>query len=328
MFWISEEGGFMNYVDIILLMVIALAVWGGWKKGFILGSINLVVWIGSLLAGFFFYQHLGNLLNAWFPNLGVWTWPLSFLVIIIFSRIILGLIFNSLLRRTPDNAHTHGANRFFGLIPGFVNGVIYATIIAAVLLSIPLMNQLSSKTRESVLADQLAVNIGWLDNQLAPIFDDAVKKTLSRTSGNPKSDETVELYFSVKNAKPRADLELKMLELVNQERTSRGLKALKFDEQLVPVARAHSQDMFARSYFSHYTPEGKDPFDRMKAAGIKYYSAGENLALGPTLKICHDGLMKSPGHRANILNPSYGRLGIGILDGGSYGFMISQEFRN
>ena len=45
----------MNYVDIILLLVMALAVWGGWKKGFIVGSINLVVWIGSLLSGFFLY---------------------------------------------------------------------------------------------------------------------------------------------------------------------------------------------------------------------------------------------------------------------------------
>ena len=119
-----------------------------------------------------------------------------------------------------------------------------------------------------------------------------------------------------------------MLELVNQERANAGLKPVKWDPEILPVARAHSRDMFARGYFSHYTPEGKDPFDRMKSGGIKYFSAGENLALGPTLKICHDGLMKSPGHRANILNPSYGRLGIGILDGGAYGLMISQEFRN
>lgn len=318
----------MNYVDIILLLVMALAVWGGWKKGFILGSINLAVWIGSLLAGFFFYQYLGNYMQRWFPDLGVWTLPLAFLSIIIFSRILLGLIFNSVLRRTPNHAHSHGVNRFFGMLPGFVNGIIYATIVAAILLSIPLMNQLSTKTKESFLADKLSVNIGWLDNHLAPIFDDAIKKSLTRTTVEPKSDETVELNFTVKNGKPRTDLELKMLELVNQERTRRGLKPLTFDPQLVPVARAHSQDMFARGYFSHYTPEGKDPFDRMKAANIKYYSAGENLALGPTLKICHDGLMKSPGHRANILNPSYGRLGIGILDGGSYGLMISQEFRN
>ena len=54
----------MNYVDVILLMVIALAVWAGWKKGFILGTVNLVIWIGSLLAGFIFYQQVGGLLQG------------------------------------------------------------------------------------------------------------------------------------------------------------------------------------------------------------------------------------------------------------------------
>jgi uncharacterized protein YkwD len=103
---------------------------------------------------------------------------------------------------------------------------------------------------------------------------------------------------------------------------------VKADPDLTLVARAHSTDMFARGYFSHYTPEKKDPFDRMKKAGIRFQTAGENLALGRTLKICHQGLMNSPGHKANILNPAFGRLGIGIMDGGIYGLMISQEFRN
>jgi uncharacterized protein YkwD len=119
-----------------------------------------------------------------------------------------------------------------------------------------------------------------------------------------------------------------MLVLVNQERTKRGLRPVKADPEMTRVARAHSIDMFARGYFSHYSPEKKDPFDRMRQAGVKFLTAGENLALGRTLKICHEGLMNSPGHKANILNPSFGRLGIGIMDGGIYGLMISQEFRN
>jgi uncharacterized protein YkwD len=94
------------------------------------------------------------------------------------------------------------------------------------------------------------------------------------------------------------------------------------------VARAHSSDMFVRGYFAHNTPEGKTPFDRMRASGIQFTAAGENLALAQTLEIAHTNLMNSPGHRANILHPAFGRLGIGILDGGFYGLMISQEFRN
>ena len=317
----------MNYVDIILLLVMALAVWAGWKRGFIIGSINLIVWIGSLLAGFFFYQYAGNFLKQAFPRLGEWTLPLAFFSIVVLSRIFLGLIFNLILQRTPREAHARGVNHFLGIFPGIVNGIIYTTIIAALLLSVPLMYGITQKAKESVLTKTLAVNVGWLDDKLSPIFDEAVKKSLTRTTVEPETDETVKLNFKINDAKARPDLEMKMLDLVNQERTKRGLKPLQWDPELVPVARTHSQDMFARGYFSHYTLEGKDPFDRMKAAGIKYYSAGENLALGPTLSVCHEGLMNSPGHRANILNPTYGRVGIGILDGGAYGIMISQEFR-
>lgn len=260
--------------------------------------------------------------------MGVWTLPIAFFSVIVLSRIFLGFIFNTILHKTPQQAHAHGVNRALGILPGFINGVIYTTIIAALLLTVPLMYGITEKAKESALTKRLAVSVGWLDDKLSPIFDEAVNRSLSGTTVKPESDETVTLNFKVADAKARPDLEMKMLDLVNQERTKRGLKPVKWDPELVPVARAHSQDMFARGYFSHYSPEGKDPFDRMKKAGIKYFSAGENLALGPTLKICHEGLMNSPGHRANILNPSYGRLGIGILDGGAYGLMISQEFRN
>ena len=174
----------------------------------------------------------------------------------------------------------------------------------------------------------MAGGVEWLDHKLSPIFSDATKQTLNNLTVEPKSDETVELHFTVKNPTPRPDLEARMLDLVNKERTERGLPPVVADTEMTAVARAHSKDMFARGYFSHYTPEGKDPFDRMKAANVKFIAAGENLALGQTLAICHQGLMNSPGHRANILRPNYGRLGIGILDGGIHGLMISQEFRN
>src|SRR5204862_6882910 len=116
--------------------------------------------------------------------------------------------------------------------------------------------------------------------------------------------------------------------LINQERTSQGLRAIEADPELTQVAGGHSADMFEGGYFSHNTPEGEDSFERMKDSGVKFRTAGENLALAPTLQIAHTGLMNSPGHRANILNPQFGRVGIGILAGGRHGLMVSQEFRN
>jgi uncharacterized protein YkwD len=86
--------------------------------------------------------------------------------------------------------------------------------------------------------------------------------------------------------------------------------------------------MFARGYFAHDSLDGRTPFDRMRDANVRFLVAGENLALAPTLSLAHTGLMNSPGHRANILRPQFGRVGIGIMDGGMRGLMVSQEFRN
>ena len=86
--------------------------------------------------------------------------------------------------------------------------------------------------------------------------------------------------------------------------------------------------MFARGYFSHVNPEGKTPSDRIRADGVRFITAGENLALARTLPLAHTGLMNSEGHRANILSKRYGRVGIGIVDGGIHGLMVTQNFRN
>lgn len=319
----------MNTIDLLLIIIVLLAAWAGWAKGFIVGITNLAVWLGSLVAGFFFYQIVGGWLESWFPHLGVWNLPLAFLSTILVARLLLGLGFGYLLKAAPPQAHRSAFNRLLGILPGLVVGAVYAAITAALLLSIPMWNGLSKEARESAIANSLGTQVAWLDERFSPIFGAAAQQTVNKLMvKKPQSDETVELHFTVTDATARPDIEAQMLQLVNEERTKRGIPPVKADPEMTRVARAHSADMFARGYFSHYTPEKADPFDRMRKAGVKFLTAGENLALGRTLKICHTGLMNSPGHKANILNASYGRLGIGVMDGGMYGLMISQEFRN
>lgn len=120
--------------------------------------------------------------------------------------------------------------------------------------------------------------------------------------------------------------EQQMVNLVNQERTSRGLKALAVDSRLVKVARMKSMDMIKNNYFGHQSPVYGSPVDLMKSQGITYRTAGENLAGNSSVTSAHTGLMNSSGHRANILNANFTKIGIGIIKGGPYGLMISQEF--
>jgi uncharacterized protein YkwD len=201
-------------------------------------------------------------------------------------------------------------------------------IIAALLLSLPLRDSITEATRDSRFAGTLAMQSEWANKKLAPVFDDAVRQTMNSLTIHPKSHESVTLPYKYNKAVPEPTLEQEMLALVNEERTSRGIRPLAADPEMTAVARAHSNDMFTRGYFSHISPEGVDPFQRMRNWKISFRAAGENLALAQTLKMAHTNLMNSPGHKANILNPAFGRLGIGVLNGGFYGLMISQEFRN
>jgi uncharacterized protein YkwD len=317
----------MNWIDLFLILIFLLSAWGGWRKGFIVSSIELATWVGSIIAGFVFYERVAGWLEEYFA-MGVWALPVAFIGVILMASIIISLILNIFIKATPGEVHAHGANKFLGLVPGAIKGFLNAIIIASLLLALPFWESISEEARKSRIANSLAIQSSWIDEKLSPVFDDAISRSINKLTVHPKSDETVKLSFTVSSSTVRTDLEAQMLAMVNEERRKAGLPALKPDPELTRVARAHSKDMFARGYFSHFTLEGKTLADRLKAGGVSFLNAGENLALAPTIRLAHSNLMNSPGHRANILNQSFGRLGIGVLDGGIRGLMVTQNFRN
>lgn len=318
----------MNYIDLILMFIILASAIAGWKHGFIFSFVELINWTGSLAIGFLIYPYLSEVINASFDIQSFWTIPLIFLVSIILGRVLLAFILNSFLNKIPAAAHTRSVNKILGIIPGSVNGVIFAALLAIVISGIPLGNNFSEEAQNSSLAYTLTTKTKWIENEVRPLFTDMVNETGAAITIHPETNKLIKLPFKVKTATPRPDLEASMLVLINQERLRRNLKQLKADPPLRDVARRHSIDMFKRGYFSHESPEGNDPFDRIRKAKVSFLTAGENLALSPNLKSAHDGLMESPGHKANILHPDFGRVGIGILDGGRNGIMVTQNFRN
>ena len=104
--------------------------------------------------------------------------------------------------------------------------------------------------------------------------------------------------------------------ITNRERAKLNLTPLELETQRTLVAQAHSEDMADRNFFNHENPEGLDPFDRLANAGITYTSAAENIAVGQitATQVVADW-MKSSGHRANILNSKFARVGIGSRNG-------------
>ncbi|MBQ7333769.1 MAG: LysM peptidoglycan-binding domain-containing protein [Clostridia bacterium] len=113
--------------------------------------------------------------------------------------------------------------------------------------------------------------------------------------------------------------EAEVIRLVNQKRIENGLSALKSNWELSRVARYKSLDMKNLKYFSHTSPTYGSPFEMIKNFGIKYKSAGENIARGyPSPEAVVKGWMNSPGHRANILNASFTEIGVGYVAEGNY----------
>jgi uncharacterized protein YkwD len=318
----------VNFVDVLLVLVVLLSVWQGWRRGLILGLLDLARWLGSLLFALRFYQPVARWLGPHVNWDEAWDMPAAFLLTGAAAGVAIQLAGHGLLKRLPEGAHRSALNRALGTAPGLAGGLISAAVLSALLLAVPLPGAARDSARESALANQLASYTELLEDELGPVFNEAIRQTLNRLTIRPESNERVELGYTVSNPKPRPDLEAQMLALVNRERAAAGLKALAPDPALTEVARAHSADMFERGYFAHVTPEGLSPFDRMTEAHVAFRVAGENLALAPTVRVAHTGLMNSPGHRANILRPEFGRLGIGIMDGGFRGIMVSQEFRN
>lgn len=318
----------MNVIDLFLILILLLHIYNGFQKGFVVGMLQILMLLAGLLSAFFMYPIFASFLGKIIPTLGAWKIPLSFIVALLIARIIFSFIANHLLLSTPDSVHTNNVNRLMGVVPGAINGLVWATIVAAILLSVPFSNKVSQLSRDSDLASKMYDKVDWLDEKFSPFIDEVVNKPFGKIKINPEAEGAVALPFKASDLKVREDMEAKMLVLVNEERQKSGWKPLKTDSQMRVIAREHSKDMFVRGYFAHETPEGLSPFDRMKKADIRFMVAGENLALGQTLSICHRGLMNSPGHRKNILNPLFGRVGIGIVDGGIYGLMITQDFRN
>jgi uncharacterized YkwD family protein/spore coat assembly protein SafA len=104
-----------------------------------------------------------------------------------------------------------------------------------------------------------------------------------------------------------------VVRLVNVERSKNGLQALKINWELSRVARYKSQDMVNKNYFSHTSPTYGSPFTMMENFGIRFSSAGENIAYGQRTPVeVMNGWMNSPGHKANILSPSYTQIGVGL----------------
>jgi uncharacterized protein YkwD/uncharacterized membrane protein required for colicin V production len=314
----------MNLVDGVILFALLLYAIGGFFRGIIQGFGSLFCLIVALGGTWMLYPPTTDLISRRLP--GEAAHAVAFLGLLATLFFLCSLGFRTFYVSLPQNVRQSFANRFFGIFSGLTDGVIMIALVLAILIGLPSEKIPRRLIANSSLGRPLLSGGEAIQAKALERFGDAMRLFIPLRIVEPKPNERVRLPFRADDGKPDPDIEREMWSLVNAERTRRGIPPLKWDDRLMKVARGHSQDMFKRGYFSHYSPEGKTVADRVTAVGLKFTVVGENLALAPTLTIAHQGLMESPGHRANILNKEFTSVGIGAIVARPYGIMFTQAF--
>lgn len=324
----------MNWIDAVILGVFTFYLVEGLRRGFIEQTLELFGFFISLLLTFLSYRELADWLAENAGLQGFAAKPVAFLALWVFFQIIYSFVLQLLYPKIPAQLRQAKPNRWAGVVPAFLKGYIFISVLLTLFLAFTIPAKLKAAIDDSLIGSRFVAQSGNVQQYLSNLLGQDIKDTLTFLTVPPQSeeiiqpDERVTLKFTVEDGVVDKNAEQDMLRLLNAERVRAGLKPLVWNEKAAAVARKHSQDMFAKGYFAHENLEGESPFDRMEKGGIVFTVAGENLAYAATVELAHNGLMRSPGHRANILEADYGTVGIGVIDGGIYGKMFTQNFTN
>ncbi len=322
----------LNWVDVAVVLIFLFYAVEGYAVGFFAALTDLIGFITVFFIGLVFYVFFGRILVQTISISPGFANAIGFFIAAFVAEIILGvvvkkIVFAKMLKNfSLETDFEKYLYSFLGIIPAVFSAFILVSFILTMILSLPLSGFLKKSVTDSRLGSKTVIDTQGFAKQINSVFGGAVNEGIAFFTVEPKSNESVNLNFKTNQFSADKAAETKMLNMVNEEREKRGLGKLVSSQSLTQVGRRHCEDMFKRGYFSHYTPEGLSPFDRMAQADISFEYAGENLALAPNTDLAMQGFMESPGHKANILGENFAKLGVGAIDGGIYGEMFCQEF--
>jgi len=134
-------------------------------------------------------------------------------------------------------------------------------------------------------------------------------------AAEPPQAVTVDPAHDDVGAVTQEEAERRLFANVNRDRAAAGLPVLVWDDRVAGVARGHSEEMRRTHVVAHISPATGSAADRVRAAKIKTGVVLENVARAYGVNEAHDGLMNSPGHRANIMSGAATHIGIGVMFG-------------
>lgn len=326
--WAYDMHG-VNWIDVALIVIVGLGALAGIRRGFLRGTIDLLTIVVSVVVAAVAYRWLADFITSRFHLSTLLASVVSFGVIALVVQFAISLLIVaplspliSIARNTPVSKQL---DALLGVIPGVVKGLAVAMALVMILVLMPFGSGVDPSLGRSALAQRLLAGA----NRIASDAEGHVGINLTdfMIVTEPTTGQGLRLPFRVTSGlKESSSDEAKMLQLLNDARAQNGLAPLRSDPQLQQVATAHSQEMLELGYFSHVSPLHGSPTDRLDAAHVTYTVAGENIAYAPSVDVAERGLMRSPGHRANILSNEYTRVGIGIVVTPFGTRMITQDF--
>ncbi len=316
----------MNWVDLIILLVICFFAIEGQRRGFFVQVVDILGFLISLIIALTLYPQGAQFLIKVFNLPKIAANPVGFLLVWIIVETLFFSAFGGLLNKLVVRFANTNINKFLGFLPAAINALLFMAFALLFIVSLPIRPDIKKDVFDSKIGSNLINRATFLERPFNSIFGPIAKQSLTFLTVKPEEKGSIPLEFTQSQLTVDFESEKIMFDLVNLERIKAGASPLVLNEDLSQVGRKHSQDMFERGYFSHYSPEGQDVGDRLDAAGIGYSFAGENLALAPNVNRAHSGLINSQGHRRNILDPAFKKIGIGAIDGGVYGKMFTQVF--
>lgn len=321
----------MNLLDLVIIGIIVVSIAAGFWRGFVVGAYEIVISIGGLLIAALFYDNAAAVVDVVVdlrePVRNLIGFVGVYMLVQIPAMLFLQPVVRGFRRATGIVPGTRMLDRVAGLGPGLVQGILIASVVTLATGLFPTSSYLGQQLSDSAVGLRLYRNATGTALRAASAVGFEFSDFYTLMPGRGEKSYVLPFEIPADSLTVSTSDEEAMLELVNEERVNAGLQPLQIDPELVVVGRAHSVEMFEEGYFSHESPITGSPYDRLAAAGIGYQFAGENLALAPNVETAHEGLMDSPGHRENILDPNYRYIGIGAISSDRHGTMYTQMFR-
>lgn len=316
----------MNWVDLVIIVALLVFVLDALGRPLILELLDFLSFLLALFVSFRYYNLPARFIENQFQVAHGLSLVLGFFLMWFTTEAIFFALVRLILPKIP--LWKIPFSRTLSILPAFLRGLIFISLTLVLLATFPVQPSIKRAVQNSKIGSVILKNAYRLEAPVKQVFGGVANDTLTFLTIKPKGNERVNLGFQTSDFKIDPLSEQAMVDLVNKERIGQGLKALTFDERLRSIGRSHSEDMLKRGYFSHYSPEGENVAGRATRAGVDFLVIGENLAYAPGVELAHQGLINSEGHRANILSEDYGKVGIGVIDGGIYGKMFTQVFTN